>query len=424
MKVAIIGAGPSGLVMAKQLKDREIPFAIFERDADLGGVWNINNEHSVMYESAHTISSKFLTQFTEYPMPTDYSDYVSHHKMLSYFKNYAAEYDLKDAIHFNQNIVEVNQTAQGKFALKTEGQQEVQVFDYLVIATGHVSQPRFPDLDLSAFNGDVIHTCDYEEPSIFKDKNVMIIGAGNSACDIACDAVSTASHVSVSMRRGYYFIPKFIFGMPADEFGETSNKLRVPMLIQQYLNQFILRVMQGNLQKLGFPKPDHRLFESHPIVNELLIYHVRHGDIFICGDVQEIKANYVKMKNGTNILADFIVLATGYQHDFTFLDKNLQPNPDNLFLNIFSKKHEGLSFLGLLDPNSGVISIIEQQAVAVAKAIESKINLTDLQQLFQSQPKLNAGINYINSDRHEYEVNSSIYRRELKRLLKKLGEAF
>lgn len=421
MKVAIIGAGPAGLALAKQLQQLKISFVVYERDEDLGGVWNINNQHSVMYHSAHTISSKTKTEFSEFPMPETYPDYPSHRMMLDYLKNYAEKFDLAKNIYFGTKVVHLSKSDEGKYQIGFEN-GDSQVFDYVAIATGHTSKPRYPDLNFKKFQGQVIHSQAYKEPSIFKNKKVLIIGAGNTGCDIACEATKVAKAVYLSMRRGYFFIPKFIFGMPADVFGETSVKLKLPMFVRQWLNQLILRVYQGNLQNLGFPPITHKIFESHPIVNELLLYYVRHGLIGICADVKQCKANHVFLVDNQEIDVDYIVIATGYEPDFSFLEDSLQPSVSDLHLNCFSKRHYGLFFLGFIDPNGGVLGLIEDQAIAVAKAISLQISPKKFLSLIQKNVSLNGGINYLPTIRHQFEVELNIYQNQIKKQIQKIDQ--
>ncbi len=415
MNVAIIGAGPSGLALSKQLLDRHVNFTVFERDAEVGGVWNIANKHSVMYDSAHTISSKTLTEFTEFPMPETYTDYISHKDMLRYLKAYAEKFGLLKNIRFDCAVKAIKKIEQDRYQLTTSDDNTRQ-FSHVVIANGHGSSANIPALTHHDFSGRIFHAAEYKEPSLFKGKKVLVIGAGNSACDIACDAVSTARSVHLSVRRGYYYIPKFFFGMPSDVFGETSVKLRLPMFIRQGINKIMLRIIQGDLQKSGFPKPDHRFFETHPIVNELLVYYTRQGDITICNDVKEISSSGVLFKDGKSLDVDIIVFATGYTPNFEFLEKNLRPENDDLHLNLFSKKHHGLSFLGLIDPNGGILGILESQARLVASSIELNFSAERFLPLIQKTTPLHGGIRYVNSARHRFEVDHATYRREIKKL--------
>lgn len=86
---AIIGAGPMGLAAARQLQRYAIPFVGFELHSDVGGLWDISNPYSTMYESAHLISSKGTTAFAEFPMPAELPHYPRHQQIGQYFRDYA-----------------------------------------------------------------------------------------------------------------------------------------------------------------------------------------------------------------------------------------------------------------------------------------------------------------------------------------------
>ena len=74
LDAVVIGSGPSGLILAKQFAKTNANFRVFERNSDVGGIWNIDAPNSPMYESAHFISSRTLSAFPGYPMPDDYPD--------------------------------------------------------------------------------------------------------------------------------------------------------------------------------------------------------------------------------------------------------------------------------------------------------------------------------------------------------------
>src|SRR5690606_24466709 len=114
-KYCIVGAGPSGLAMAAEFKRRNIPYDHFERQSRLGGVWEIENPGTHMYQSAHLISSKSKSGFWDFPMPADYPDYPKHTQVLDYLKSYAGHHQLESAIQFAaevQNIEPSEHSAQ------------------------------------------------------------------------------------------------------------------------------------------------------------------------------------------------------------------------------------------------------------------------------------------------------------------------
>ena len=96
------------------------------------------------------------------------------------------------------------------------------------------------------FDGESLHSCGYKSPEIFRGKRVLVVGAGNSGCDIAVEASQHAERTLLSVRRGYYYIPKYAFGRPIDQVGELSLKLRLPLFIRRPLDQLVLKAVVGS----------------------------------------------------------------------------------------------------------------------------------------------------------------------------------
>ena len=117
--------------------------------------------------------------------------------------------------------------------------------------------------------------------------DVLVVGGGNSGCDIAVDVSRTASRAFISLRRGYWFIPKHLFGVPADVFGHRGPEL--PRWIEQPVFERLLRLLLGDPTRLGLPAPDHRLFETHPVLNTQLLHALGHGELGVKPDVRELR---------------------------------------------------------------------------------------------------------------------------------------
>ncbi len=163
----------------------------------------------------------------------------------------------------------------------------------------------------------MLHTSDYKSATVFAGKRVLVIGAGNSGCDIAVDAVHHAKSVDLSVRRGYHFVPKYLFGKPADTLNQGKP---LPPRIKQAIDSRVLRMFTGDPTRFGFPKPDHKIYESHPIVNTLVLHHLGHGDIHVRKDVERFDGSGVRFVDGSRTDYDLIVLATGYQLHYPFVD--------------------------------------------------------------------------------------------------------
>ena len=276
---AVIGAGPSGLAATRALTKRGLDVVGYELHDDVGGLWDIEGPRSTMYESAHLISSKTTTQFAEMPMGDEVADYPSHRELKRYFRAYADRFGLRDHYRFGTEVTRVEPHVDGGWTVSTHeassGSTSTDRVAGVVIANGTLSEPNVPQLK-GHFDGEVFHTSAYKKATTFAGKRVLIVGAGNSGCDIAVDAVHHAESVDMSVRRGYYFVPKYLFGKPADTLNQGKP---LPPRVKQAIDTRVLKLFTGDPVKLGFPKPDYKIYESHPIVNSLILHHLGHGDL-------------------------------------------------------------------------------------------------------------------------------------------------
>ena len=164
-----------------------------------------------------------------------------------------------------------------------------------------------------------MHSADYKVSEILLKKRVLVVGGGNSGCDIVVEAAHKAQAAFHSTRRGYHYIPKYLWGKPSDTVAEFMHQLRIPIVIQRWIANISLFLAQGRQENIGLPKPDHRLFETHPIVNSLLQYFVRHGAITPKPDITRLEGNRVYFVDGTDEHIDLLIWATGYQTTFPFI---------------------------------------------------------------------------------------------------------
>ncbi|NBO41373.1 MAG: NAD(P)/FAD-dependent oxidoreductase [Betaproteobacteria bacterium] len=418
--IALIGAGPSGLAAARNLQKLGLPFQGFEAHCDVGGLWNIDNPRSTVYESAHLISSKTTTEFTEFPMRSEVADYPSHKEMCQYFREFADHFGLRKYFHFGamvKSVKPIGNSVSPRWSVQwqdTKGTLVTSEFTGLVIANGTLSEPTMPQFD-GHFEGELLHTAAYKSADILRGKRVLVVGAGNSGCDIAVDAVHAAQSVDISVRRGYYFVPKYVFGKPADALG---GKIKLPPWLKQKVDRLVLSWFTGDPSRFGFPKPDYKLYESHPVVNSLVLHHLGHGDLHVKGDIARIEGQTVHFKDGSAKNYDLILCATGYRLHYPFMERallNWQGMSPQLYLNIFSPKFDNLAVVGMIEASGIGWQGRYEQGELVAryfKAMEAGSATADALRRAKSGPlpDLSGGYRYLKLERMAYYVNKDTYR--------------
>lgn len=419
-RYAVIGAGPSGLAAARALTRRGIGVDGYEAAAGVGGLWDIDNPRSTMYESAHLISSRTTTEFTEFPMRSTV-DYPGHRVLRQYFRDYADHFGLTDRFRFETRVTRLEPQG-GGWDLTSDGPEGEHTRWYagVVLANGTLAEPNLPAFP-GTFTGELMHTSAYRSPAELAGRRVLLIGAGNSGCDIAVDAVHHAASVDMSVRRGYYFVPRYLFGRPSD----TLNQGRpLPARIKQAVDSRVLRAFTGDPVRFGFPKPDYRIYESHPIVNTMILNHLGQGDLRIRPDIDRFDGSTVRFRDGTADDYDLVLLATGYTLDYPFVDRahlHWRGAAPRLFLNIFPASFNGLYVMGMIEASGIGWQGRYEQADLLATYLDALEHDPDTATRFRDRvasqpwPDVTGGYRYLGLDRMAYYVNKDAYRGAVRR---------
>ncbi|WP_203580620.1 flavin-containing monooxygenase [Microbacterium hibisci] len=430
-RYAIIGAGPSGLAAARALQQAGIDFDGYEASRGVGGLWDIENPRSTMYESAHLISSRTTTEFTEFPMRTT-ADYPSHRELISYFRDFADHFGLTGHFRFDTRVTALDRTDDGGWTLRAElsagataspeptdpataAEVIERRYDGVILANGTLAEPNVPAFR-GEFTGELLHTSAYKAASQLTGKRVLIIGAGNSGCDIAVDAVHHAASVDMSVRRGYYFVPRYLFGRPSD----TLNQGRpLPARLKQFVDTRVLRAFTGDPVRFGFPKPDYRIYESHPIVNTLILNHLGQGDLRVMPDIDRFDGPTVHFRDGSSAEYDTVLLATGYKLDYPFVDRTelaWSGMAPRLFLNAFPPSFNGLFVMGMIEASGIGWQGRYEQAELIAAYLAAVERHPERAAAFRRRvagerwPDLTGGYKYLGLERMSYYVNKDAYR--------------
>jgi cation diffusion facilitator CzcD-associated flavoprotein CzcO len=435
--VCVVGAGAAGLAAVKNLLEHGFEVDCYERETGVGGVWNWRHDRSPVYASAHLISSRPGSQFPDFPMPDRWPDFPHHARMLAYLERYADHFDLRPQVWFGTEVVRAVPVEGGRWEVTTRGtgggDQRTTRYAAVVVANGHNWAPKLPTYEgMSDYTGTMLHASAYKDPAQLRNKRVLVVGAGNTGCDIAVEAAQQAAACWHSTRRGYWYAPKYALGRPVDQVNDAVLALRLPLWLRQWIFHRMLRLTVGDLTRFGLPRPDHKVYETHPIANSQLVYHVGHGAITPVPDVARFNRRDVTLTDGRTIEPDLVVLATGYLPRFEFLAPEILDADEHgrprLHLHAFPRRHPTLAVVGLLQPDGGLFPLLHWQAVAVARWLRLREHRPDLAAAFWStvggsadRPWTRAKVK--GSSRHWFEVGHMDYLRALQRTLDDLAVA-
>ena len=348
LKYLVIGAGPVGLAHIKALKLAGIPFEAVDAADDLGGNW-----HHGVYDTAHIISPKGLMEYSDYPMPASYPEFPSGKQVLTYYNDYAAHFGLRELITFNKKVELVYPTANNIWQVKYED-GETKYYKGVLVCNGHHWDKRYPVLEGNdTFEGEIIHSKDYKNPDQLRGKSVVVIGAGNSACDVASEAARVGAASYMSIRSSAWFLPKLVAGYPLSHF----SKNWLPPFIQRMMLKIGLRLTVGNLANYGLPKPDHDILTKHPTIGTEALHYIKHGKLTPKPGIARLVGDEVVFTDGTRVKADLIVAATGYHLSYPFLPKELQ-RTHGAFAQVYGRSmladYKGLYLIGWEQVRGGV----------------------------------------------------------------------
>ncbi len=313
-EMLVIGAGPVGLAMAKALKAHAIAYDHVEADEDVGGNWR----HGV-YDTVHIISSRRTTEFPDWPMPEGTPDFPSRRDMRRYLESYADHFGLRERIRFSTRVVWIRPVEDDLWEVRFADGRCAR-YKGVLVCNGHHWCRRMPDYP-GEFAGETIHSKDYRRPEQLAGRRVLVIGGGNSACDIVSEAARVAREAHLSLRRGYWFMPKTFFGVPTVELIHPL----LPVFVQRLLLKALIRVAVGDYRRYGLPEPDHDLFAHHPTISTEILHYLKHGRIHPHPDIARFEGRTVHFVDGGSVEVDMIVAATGYHVAYPFLPEALRP---------------------------------------------------------------------------------------------------
>jgi hypothetical protein len=300
--------------MADALRRRGVAFDHVDANDGLGGNWR-----SGIYKNVHIVSSKRATAYADYPMPSSYPDFPSTEQMRRYLESYAKDRGIAEGIEFKRKVERaVPLVDESWFVTFDDGEQRI--YKGIVVCNGHHWDKRYPEYP-GHFSGTLIHSKDYVEPKQLRDKRVLVIGGGNSGCDLACDGAREGASCDWSLRSGYWFLPKTVFGKPLTDLPIWG----LPVFLQRLILKALIAVFIGDYRAYGLQRPNHKLFERHPAFGTEALNYLRQGRIKPRPAIARFNGTKVHFVDGSAGEYDVIVAATGFNNSFPFLPKGLVP---------------------------------------------------------------------------------------------------
>lgn len=423
-KACIIGAGSSGLVTAKILQENNVAFDWFELGSNIGGNWCYDNDngHSAAYDSLHIDTSKDRMAFSDFPMPEAFPNYLHHSQVIEYLKSYAKHFGLDSRVTFKTRVEHVKPLADGRYQVSirklVSGDQKTLIYNAVLVCNGHHWQPRIPDIP-GCFSGELFHSSKYRNPASLKNKNVLVLGVGNSGVDIATDVAPIAARTFLASRRGAHVIPRHLLGRPTDKWS-TPLFSRIPFCFQQILFSIVVWLSRGRQSKYGMPSPSNKLLTEHPTLSSELLPLVSAGKIIPKPAIKCLNDSEIIFVDGSCEKIDVFICATGYQICFPFFDSGFISTANNqvgLYGKVIHPEYTGLYFIGLIQPLGAIMPLAELQAKWAAGLITGQLVLPERDTMMAAVINDQAAIagRYVPSIRHTIQVDFYPYKRWLKK---------
>lgn len=427
-RICVIGAGPCGLTAIKNLRAAGLrDIVCYDEGEEIGGNWvyDERTDRVGVYECTHIISSRHLSGFDDFPMPENYPDFPSHRQVLAYFQDYATKFELRQHVRLRNKVVKVEHTADGRWTVKVKSLTASldatpdETFDYLLVCAGHHRDPFVPDYP-GHFAGTTLHSSSYRRADGLRGQRVLVVGGGNSACDIAVDVSRFASATFISMRHGAHIAPKLMFGRPIDIVVAFARRF-IPTPILQPILRLALHGAIGPWEAYGLQRPVHGPLEMHPTLNGSILEALRSDRVLARVGIDRFDGRLVQFKDGRKETFDTIIWATGFRTSFPYLSPVVvdwpPAQPPYLYLKMMHGSLPNIFFIGLFQPVGCIWNLADYQARIATQQITGKLpRPTDIVQRVQrelSKPHWR----YAKSPRHCIEVDALYFREELLREL-------
>ena len=386
--VAVIGAGSSGLAALRALRKQGIAGECFERGSDLGGLWRYENDNGLSgaYASLRNNVSRPRMQYPSFPMPRWYADFPGHRDMAAYLDAYAEAFGLRELIRFRASVERLDPDPTGGWWL-TLDDGAVRRYRAVIVAIGLFWCPKVPDYP-GVFGGRTSHSHEYRTPEPFAGRRVLVVGAGQSAAEIAVEVSRVASRTFMSVRSGTHVLPRWIGGKPYDT-RDIDPLNRIPWRLMNLV--YGLRVAQQlGPAPASWPFGTRRLLEGIPIISSDLLPAVRRGEVVVRPAIDRFGQDRVHFVDGSQEIVDQIIYCTGYRISLPFLSSSVVSANGRdfpLYRRIVPPDLDGLLFAGFVDAPGGLLPVVEAQGEWIAAVLAGRLLLPRPERMRQAMKR-------------------------------------
>jgi indole-3-pyruvate monooxygenase len=367
----IIGASVSGLASAACLQKQGIEYTIIEKESRVATPWRNH------YERLHLHTNKSLSHLPYKKFSHTIPRYPNRQQVVDYLDDYQTAFNIHPIFNTEAILVKkegghwITETSNGVFKSK-----------YIIVATGSFGKPKPVSFKgMETFTGKIVHSYGYKTGKDFKGQNVLVVGFGNSACEIAIDLYEQGAIPSMAVRSPVNVIPRDIMGIPILQLSIPMSLL--PPKLADKINAPLMRWLTGDITKLGLKKLPYGPLEqiqkdgTVPLLDIGTIKHIREGHIKVYANIDYIQNKAIHFVDGKTINADAIVAGIGYYRDYAGIIEVDKNRFDDLKVSIGKQKYfgkDGLYFCGFWIAPTGQIREIALDAQKIAKDIKKNEN--------------------------------------------------
>ena len=395
-RFCVIGAGAAGMAAMKALATAGVALDCFEATNRVGGHWHTD------YDCLHLITPRNGSGYRGDPMPEHWSDFPRRTEMVEYLEGFATKYDLRDHVRFGTRVERLQPV--GERAIDgwdvTTSDGSTRHYTGVLVANGHNSVPFVPTVP-GDFTGRVMHSSEYRNPADIAGSRVLVVGSGNSGCDIASELAQAGCDVFFSVRHGHLFQPKSFFGKPRG----TLKIMKLPPRLLDLVLRFMIRMSVGRPETYGLPAPAHKsLNDQRPVVNSLVLHWIQHGRVHPVPGLRRFEGTTVETVDGACHYVDTIVWATGFRAVLPFLPDELIQRADGIPLRVAgcilpAHGPANLYLVGLCAPRGPQLPVYGDQMEVILDMIDVQDRLeTPLVDAFSATERPQHRIDIVRSD--------------------------